>query len=74
MVGAGFEGGQRTGPVRLQTVQADRGERRVSDAAEDGVEGGRGAGQKQRGHHRAYTRRHQNGSERSLRLACLVDR
>jgi len=39
---AGSEGRPWAGSLRLQTVQVDLWERRLPDAAEDGLEGGRG--------------------------------
>ena len=46
----GAEGGPRARPVRLQAVQADVRERRLSNAAEDGLEGGRGPRLRGSGH------------------------
>jgi len=39
----GAEGRPRAGSLRLQAIQADLWERWISDAAEDGLEGGRGS-------------------------------
>lgn len=45
------EGREGAGPLRLQRVQAKRGQRRISVTAEDGLERGPGIGSRWFGYH-----------------------